>query len=120
MVTTRAPTEEVSVNILAGAVLACRCAKIVPLVVSKLPIRSVGTTYVLQVALREIHLVAATVYGEFAVYRAFGGLGLCFKIGSISCISSNRNGAWVVGISVLPMAEGEAAIGIGCEVYSCS
>ena len=84
---------------------------IIPLVFCETPCVRAGA--VLQVALREIHLVAAGVYGELAVYRARGGLRLRIKVGGVSRIPCHRNGARVAGVAVLPLAEGVAAVGRG-------
>ena len=58
VIAARAPTEQVAVNTHTIAVLSCCLTEIVPLVVGKLPVRRSGTSYVLQVALREVHLIA--------------------------------------------------------------
>ena len=55
-----APAEEVAINVLVAAILACGGAKIIPLVLCKAPIRSGSTADVLQITLRELHLAGGT------------------------------------------------------------
>ena len=65
VVAARAPVKEVAVDILARTALSI-VAQCLPLFVGKLPVRRASTTDVLQVALREPHLVAIAIHGKLA------------------------------------------------------
>ena len=114
-----APPEEVAVCVLAVAVLASGGAKDIPLVLREFPVRRGSAADVLQVALREIHLVAIAVNGELAFDDSYKAAVLNSKIRRQGAATVHREGINGVGghhLSVLrPINEGVALISCSRE-----